>query len=100
MAKIFNPPRFKVDNYGKIINNSKGPIDFQHLLGLNVQDIILFDNGTDELLEQGAIILPRHYYIFVGVIDGEVQFKPYENDEHRIVVATYKGIITDIDSVG
>lgn len=100
MAKIFNIPRKQMGHYGKPIVSSKQPIDFIHLLHNNVNDIILFDNGTDELLEQGRIILPRHYFIFIGNKDGEVQFKPYEFNEYRIVVTTYNNIITSIDSIG
>ncbi len=100
MNKIYLPPRVRVDNYGKPIISSKAPEDFIHLLGMNVNDITLFDNGTDELLEQGATILPRQYFIFVGNKDGELQFKPYEYNQYRIVVTTYSNVIASIDSIG
>lgn len=79
--------------------NSKCPDDFKHLIGNKISDIILFDDGNDELLEYN-IILPRHYYIFEGNKDGEINFKPYKNDPYRIVVSTYKDIIIDIESIG
>lgn len=98
MVKVFNMPKIRMN--GQVAVSSKSLKDFEYLLKMNVKDIILFDNGTDELLEQGATILPRHYFIFVGTKDGELQFKPYEFNEFRIVVSTYKDIIMSIDSVG
>jgi hypothetical protein len=65
-----------------------------------LSDVLLFDDGTDELLEAGRVILPRYYYLFEGVKDGVIQYKPYEYDRYRIVVTTYKGIIYSIDSIG
>lgn len=100
MANIFNVPKLKTDVYGKIILTIKETKDFDHLIGINVNDIILFDDGTDELIEQGTIILPRHYIIFVGTKDGELQYKPYEFNQYRIVVTTHKDIIINIDSIG
>jgi len=67
---------------------------------MNVNEILLFDDGTDEHLEQGRTILPRHYFIFVGNKDGEMQFKPYEPNQYRIVVNIYQDIITMIESIG
>ena len=90
----------RLNNADKVKIFSKDPSEFKHLVGIDVNDIILFDDGTDELLEQGRTILSRHYYIFVGTKDGEVQFKPYEFDQYRIVVSTYKNIITGIESIG
>ena len=98
--RIYMPPKVTIGNFGKPMIASKTPQDFMHLLGLKVCDITLFDNGTDELLEQGAIILPRHYHIFVGTRDGELQYKPYEYDQYRIVVTIYKDVIISIDSIG
>lgn len=96
---IYKPPRLKHTNYGTPLVSSS--IDaFKHLVGINVNDIILFNDSTDEHLEQGRIILPRHYFIFVGNKDGEMQFKPYEPNKYRIVVNTYKDIITLIESIG
>ena len=100
MNKIYLPPRVRVDNYGKPIISSKAPEDFIHLLGMNVNDIISFDDGNESLVEQGAVILPRQYFIFIGTKDGELQFKPYEFNQYRIVVTTYSNIITSIDSLG
>ena len=100
MAKIFNIPKIRIDIYGKPILSMKVPSDFEYLIGTNVNDIILFDNGTDKLIEQGAIILPRHYIIFIGTKNGELQYKPYEFNQYRIVVTTYKDIILSIDSIG
>jgi len=74
--------------------------DFEHLIGLRVKDILLFEDGSDELLDQGRIILPRHCTIFEGLCDGEYKLKPYEFDPNRIVVTSYKGIIMSIDSIG
>jgi len=100
MSKIFNIPKYRVDNYGRPIITSNSIEDFKHLIGYNINDILLFDNGTDELRESGAIILPRFYFLFVGNKDGEVQYKPYEFNQYRIEVATYKYIIIDILSIG
>lgn len=97
---IYKPPRKGINIFGQITIAEKNPQDFQHLLGLNVNHIIPFDNGTDELLEQGAVILPRHYVIFVGTKDGELQYKPYEFNKYRIVVTTYHDIISSVDSIG
>jgi len=100
MAKIYKPPRSKIDVFGRITITAKYPADFIHILGMQVNDIVPFDNGTDELLEQGATILPRHYFIFIGTIDNQVQYKPYEFNQYRIVVSTTNNIITCIDSIG
>ena len=97
---LYKPLKVKIDNFGRPTVPTKAPEDFVHLLGLNVNDILLFDDGTDELLEQGATILPRHYIIFVGTKDGELQYKPYEFNQYRIVVSTYNNIIVNIDSIG
>ena len=100
MSPIYIPPKVRLDAFGKPIVYSKTIEEYQHLINQNVNDIILFDDGTDELLEQGRTILPRHYFIFVGIRDGEVQFKPYEYNQYRIVVSTYKDIIINIESIG
>jgi len=100
MGKIYTPPRHRIDNYGKINVASKTPADFTYLLHHFINDIILFDEGTQELFESGSTILPRYYFLFVGNKDGEVQYKPYEFNPYRIVVSTYKDIIVSIDSVG
>lgn len=86
-----------ISKYGKQVKDIK---EFEYLIGLNINDIILFDNGSDELIEQGCVILPRKYYIFVGNKNGELQFKPYEFDIYRIVVTTMDNIIYSIDSIG
>lgn len=100
MSNIYKTPRLQVSNYGIPMVSIKQPQDFIYLIGMGIGDIILFDNGTDELLEQGRTILPRHYIIFVGNKDGELQYKPYEYNQYRIVVSTYKDIITEILSIG
>jgi len=100
MKALYIPPKVRVDNYGKPIVSSKAPIDFIHIVGMNINNIIMFDDGSDNLSEQGAVILPRKYHIFIGNKDGELQFKPYEYDQYRIVVSTYSNIILSIDSLG
>lgn len=100
MSRIFKPPKIIPNQYGRVLMSTKTPEDFKHLIGLPVNKIILFDDGTEELLDAGAIILPRHYFIFVGVKDGEIQYKPYEYNQYRIVVETYKDIIMIIESIG
>jgi hypothetical protein len=100
MADFFKSPRKHLNKYGRAMISLKDVEDFHHLIGKDVNSIILFENGSDELLLSGATILPRHYYIFVGLKDGQMQFKPYEYDQYRIVVSTYKDIIISIDSIG
>lgn len=100
MSKLYIPPKIKTDNYGNPIRISKAPIDFIHLVGNHINDIILFDNGTQELIEAGALILPRNYFLFVGTKDNELQFKPYEFNQYRIVVSTLNNIILSVDSIG
>ena len=97
---IYKPPRIKPSPNGTPIVELAPPQEFDHLIGQRLEDIILFDNGTDKLLEEGRTILPRYYFIFEGNKDGDVQFKPYEYNKYRIVVRTYKGVITDILSIG
>jgi len=94
MGKVFNMPKVQTDQYGKTVVQGN---DFKYLIGMNIKDIIMFDDGTDELLEQGVTILPRHHYFFVGTVDGVHQFKPYEYDKYRIIVSTYKDIIVDVE---
>ena len=100
MGKIYVPPKVVTDIYGRPIIVSKASVEFNHLIGMRVSDIVLFDASTVDLVESGVTILPRHHSIFVGTKDGEIQYKPYEYDPHRIVVSTYKGIIISIDSMG
>ena len=100
MANIIRPMVKKVDIFGKPIIQLKKVEDFSYLLNIIVSDIIPFDNGTEELILSGATILPRHYYIFVGTKNNEIQFKPYEYDSYRIVVTTVKDHIVSIDSIG
>ena len=47
MANIFKTPNIKMGIYGKLTVASKHPSDFYYLIGMNVNDIILFDDGTD-----------------------------------------------------
>jgi hypothetical protein len=100
MRNNFRTPKRNVDQYGNVVATNKVINDFEYLVGMNINDIILFEDGTDELIEQGATILPRHYHLFEGVKDGEIKFKPYEYNPYRIVVSTYKDIIISIDSIG
>jgi len=100
MGRIYTPPTKKVDHFGRPMISSKTLEEFKYLIGQNINDILLFENGTDELLEQGRTILPRHYTLFVGTKDGEYRLKPYEYNQYRIVVSTYKDIIVSIDSIG
>jgi len=97
---IYIPPRVKRDQFNRIVTGRKTPEDFKHLIGMKVNDILLFDVSTDADLEAGKTILPRHFYIFIGNRDGELQFKPYEYDQYRIVVTTIQGVIITIDSIG
>lgn len=100
MAKIINISKNRIDNFGRLRTSTKSLNEFSHLLNRHISDIILFDNGTEELYYSDKIILPRHYFIFVGSKDGEIQYKPYEYNEYRIVVSTYKDIIVSVDSIG
>ena len=100
MARIYNAPKVRIDAYGKPIISLKASEDFIYLVGMRVSDIILFEDGNEDLIKSGATILPRHYIIFVGTKDGEIQYKPYEFNQYRIVVSTYKDIIMNIDSIG
>lgn len=97
---LYRPFKVKYNPYGGVIVESKDPTEFTYLIGQTKDSIIPFDLGTDELLEQGKTILPRHYFLFEGEIDGAIQFKPYEYNKYRIVIATYKGIITNVLSIG
>jgi len=100
MSRIYIPPRVTSNGYSVKVASSHSPQDFAHLIGLMLSDVLVFDDGTDELLDAGRVILPRHYYLFEGTRDGVIQYKPYEYDQYRIVVTTYKGIIYSIDSIG
>lgn len=100
MGKIYNPPNAKTDQFGNLIVTSQTIESLNYLLGVNIHSVIPFENSTEELKEQGEIILPKNFYLFEGVKDGNIQFKPYEYDPHRIVVSTYKDIIVSIDSLG
>lgn len=100
MSPVYKPIRKVIDNYGKVNITEKQPIDFIHLLNKNINDIILFDNSTEDMKDEGRIILPKNYFLFIGNKDGIVQFKPYEFNKYRIVITTYKNIIISIDSIG
>ncbi len=100
MSSIYNIHRSKINNYGKVNITDKQPIDFIYLLNHNINDIILFEDSTEELRDEGRIILPKDYFIFVGTKDNTLQLKPYEFNKYRIVVKTYKDIIINIDSIG
>lgn len=100
MRNIFKTPNIKTNQFGNVHASTKTTDDFKYLIGHNINDIILFEDGNEELLEQGHIILPRHYFIFVGYQDDIINYKPYEFNPYRIVVTTYKNIITHINSIG
>lgn len=100
MRKPFIPPRIKPNQYGKLNISTKDASEFNYLVGTNINDIIPFENSTEELYLSGALILPRHYFIFVGTKDGEIQFKPYEFNQYRIIVTTYKDVVMSIESIG
>jgi len=100
MGRIYIPPKVSVDMYGRVNAVGKSSVEFEYLLGMRVSDVVLFDDSTEDISESGVTVLPRYYYIFVGTKDGEVQYKPYEYDKQRIVVSTYKDVITSIDSIG
>ena len=100
MPGIYKSPITKVDTFGRINNATKTPADFAHLLDKHLNDIIRFEDTTDDVEYIDKILLPRHYYIFVGTKDSEVQYKPYEFNQYRIVLSTYKDIIISIDSIG
>lgn len=93
-------PSMRTTSYGKVVVVTKNPMEFEYLLGININDIILFDDGNESLEEEGRIILPKNYVIFIGNKDGELQFKPYEYNPYRIVVTTYQDIIVSVDSIG
>ena len=98
---IFKLPHIsKVTGYAKMIMSSKQTKDFEYLLEKNVNDIVLFENSKEDEDYTGRIVLPRHHTVFVGNKDGVLQFKPYEYDQYRIVVTTYKDIIVSVDSIG
>ena len=97
---IYKSPRIQMNSFGKVFLSTKQPSDFTHLLGMSIPDVVLFENSTEYIQDQGAIILPRHYFIFNGTIDGALQYKPYEFNQYRIVVSTYNGSICSIDSIG
>lgn len=100
MGNVFNISKVKTNQFGRPQTNVTDINMFKDILGNKISDIILFKNGTDELLEQGRIILPRHFYLFEGIKDNETQLKPYEYDPYRIVVRTYKDVIVNIESIG
>jgi hypothetical protein len=97
---IYKPPKKVKNMNGSIIVQDKNNEDFIYLINRNVSDILLFDNGTDEDIEQGKIILPRHYFLFEGIKNGEIQFKPYEYNRYRIVISTFNNIIVYVMSIG
>jgi hypothetical protein len=90
----------KLSGYAKPIIISKNIKDYKYLINKNIKDIILFEDSKEEEDYTGKIVLPRHYHLFIGIKDGEIQFKPYEYDQYRIVISTYKDIIISIDSIG
>ena len=100
IGKIYNPPRVKRDMFGKPVVVSADITMFEFLLGININDVILFENSTQDMIDQDLPILPRYYSIFVTNKDGEPQFKPYEYNQYRINVSTKNDIITSVESIG
>jgi len=100
MGKVFNLSSQKTDMFGNLIVTSATLIDFQFLVGHKLEDIIPFNKSNDSLKEEGAIILPRDYFLFEGIKDGEIKMKPYEYNPRRIIISTYKNIIVSVDSIG
>lgn len=100
MGRIYNPPRVKRDMFGKPVIVSADITMFSFLLGININDVILFDNSTQDMIDKNLPILPRYYSVFVINKDGEPQFKPYEYDRYRINVSTNNNIITSVESIG
>ena len=100
MGKISHTPRIISNPFGRRIISNNSIEDFNYLLYKNVNNIILFEDGTEELYEKDALILPRHYYIFINSSNGEQRFKPYEYDNYRISVDVVNDIIININSIG
>lgn len=100
MSNRYTIPRVKVDYFGrtKISNTNKD--EYLYLLGVNIKDIILFEESTQEMIDKNLPILPRYYKVFVSIKDGVPQFKPYEYDKYRINVEIRDDIIINIDSIG
>lgn len=73
---------------------------FDYILGVSMNDVIPFEDSTQEMIDMNLPILPRHYHIFTIIINGEQQFKPYEFDQYRINVSTHNNIIINVESVG
>jgi hypothetical protein len=100
---LFIPPRLnRVAGYANTVVSSKRPEDFNYLLDKHIKDIILFEDSKEDedYINTNRIVLPRHYIIFVGTKDSVIQYKPYEYNQYRIVVSTYKDIIYEINSIG
>ena len=100
MPGLYKSPITKVDTFGRITSATKSPADFAYLLDKHLNDIIPFDDSAEDVEYVDKIILPRHYLLFIGTKDREVMYKPYEFNQYRIVVSTYKDIIISIDSIG
>ena len=99
---LFIPPILlnRVAGYANTVVSFKRPEDFNYLLDKHIKDIILFEDSREDEDYTNRIVLPRHYIIFVGIKDGILQYKPYEYNQYRIVVSTYKDIIYEINSIG
>lgn len=98
---IFNLPHIKrIPGFAKAISTAKNTKEYNYLLNKHLNDIVLFEDSKEDEDYTNRIVLPRHHSIFVGNKDGELQFKPYEYDQYRIVVSTHNNIIISIISVG
>ena len=102
MPIINIPVMKKVPGYASAVMSTKKVEDYQYLLHKRITDIVLFEDSKEDIdyITEGKIILPRYHSVFVGIKNGEIQFKPYEYDAYRIVVTTLNDIIMSIDSIG
>lgn len=100
MTNKYHIPRLQVDNFGRTRVVAPDLTRFNYILGYRIEDIISFEDSTQDMIGKDMPILPRYYHIFVGIKDGDIQFKPYEYDQYRIVVSVYNNIISSIESIG
>ena len=90
----------KTDMYGKPIPITKEPTHFNYLLGIPTEQVIPFEDSTQDMIDDNLPILPRHYHVFANTINGVQQFKPYEFDQYRINVAIHNNVIIRVESIG
>jgi len=91
--------RFKKDVNG--VSRINIPVTkFDYILGVSTNDIISFEDSTQDMEDMNLPILPRHYHIFANTINKIQQFKPYEYDQYRINVEIHNNIIIRVESIG